>query len=175
MKYNFEDIIQLKVDELTKQMAELKENLNDVKTKSHYKYSVTGECEGAFTHAGRMLKLSYGAGLPDEDNFGLYVSDACTIHRMTFMSVFGSKEHAINKVRLTIQVVKHPDQELVTSYSFPKVGDGQTSVYHSGFTSEEMDVDIPAKSMIYVYANESNLVDENDRHRLSFEFKTNLF
>jgi hypothetical protein len=105
----------------------------------------------------------------------LYISHVCRIHHMTFMSVFWENEVNNPEVQLTIQVVKHPENELVISYPFPNVAYGQSTVYHTGFTSEELYLDIPAGCMIYVYASDSNLVDELNRHRLSFEFKTNLF
>jgi hypothetical protein len=94
---------------------------------------------------------------------------------MAFMSVFGANEVSDPQVQLTINIMKYPENELVISYSFPNVQSGQPIVYHTGFTSQELFLDIPSGCMIYVYASSSNLIDNNARHRLSFEFKTNLF
>jgi hypothetical protein len=171
-----EDSIQQKVSDLTTQLTEVETKLNEVKANSYYKYSITGECEGAFdSTSGRLLNLSYGSGASNEHNFALYISHACRIHHMTFMSVFGTNEVINPEVQLTIHVVKFPENELVISYPFPNVASGEPIVHHTGFTSEEMYLDIPAGVMIYVFASVTNLVDENNRHRLSFEFKTNLF
>lgn len=160
--------IENKVANLTTQINELTLLLNEVKTGSHYKYAVTAECEG-IAQTGQLLNLSYGGGAPNENNFGLYISNACTIHHMTFMSVFGQNEIINPQIQLTIQVMRFPQNELFTSYSFPNSG------YHTGFTSEDVTLDIPEGCMLYVYSNFSNLTDVSNRHRLSFEFKTNLF
>ena len=169
------DSIETKVNELTQQINELTTLLNDVKQNTYYKYTVTGECEGIFDTPGKLLNLSYGSGSPNETYFALYISHATRIHHMTFMSVFGPNEVSTPQVQLTIQIIKHPENELVISYPFPNVAYGQPVIYHTGFTSQELFLDIPAGCMIYVNASSSNLIDNSARHRLSFEFKTNLF
>jgi hypothetical protein len=169
------DSIETKVTELTQQINELTTKLNDVKQHSYYKYQITGEAEGIFDTPEKLLNLSYGSGSPNEQNFALYISHATRIHHMTFMSVFGQNEVSNPQVQLNIQIIKYPENELVISYPFPNVAYGQPAVYHTGFTSEELFLDIPSGCMIYVYAASSNLIDNTARHRLSFEFKTNLF
>jgi hypothetical protein len=122
MNNMLEDSIQLKVADLTTQLTELETKLNEVKANSHYKYAITGECEGTFDDTvGQLLNLSYGSGASNENNFALYISHACRIHHMTFMSVFGENEVNNPQVQLTIQVVKHPESVLVISYPFPNV------------------------------------------------------
>jgi len=169
------DSIETKVTELTQQINELTTKLNNVKQNSYYKYNILAECEGIFDTPGKLLNLSYGAGSPNEDGFSLYISHATRIHHMTFMSVFGQNEVSNPQVQLNIEIIKYPENELVISYPFPNVAYGQPAVYHTGFTSEELFLDIPSGCMIYVYAASSNLIDNTARHRLSFEFKTNLF
>ena len=169
------DSIETKVTELTQQINELTTKLNDVKQNSYYKYQITGEAEGIFDTPGQLLNLSYGSGSPNEHNFALYISHATRIHHMTFMSVFGTNEVSNPQVQLTIQIMKYPENELVISYPYPTVAYGQPIVYHTGFTSQELFLDIPSGCMVYVYASSSNLIDNSARHRLSFEFKTNLF
>jgi hypothetical protein len=163
-------------DSLHLKVAELETKINEVKANSYYKYCITGECEGIFDdNEDKLLNLSYGSGSPNENNFSLYISHACRIHHLTFMSVFGANEVANPEVQLTIKIVKHPENVLVITYPFPNVAYGQPIVYHTGFTSQELFLDIPAGCMIYVHATSSNLIDKFARHRLSFEFKTNLF
>jgi hypothetical protein len=169
------DSIETKVTELTQQINELTTKLNEVKQNSYYKYTITGELEGIFNTPGQLLNLSYGSGSPNENNFALYISHATRIHHMTFMSVFGPNEVSNPLVQLTINIMKYPENELVISYPFPNVAYGQPVVYHTGFTSQELFLDIPSGCMVYVYASSSNLIDNSARHRLSFEFKTNLF
>jgi len=168
------DSIETQVANLTTQINELTTKLNDVKQNSYYKYNIVAEAEGIF-ETGKLINLSYGASSPNENNFALYISHATRIHHMTFMSVFGPNEVNNPLVQLNIQIIKYPENELVISYSFPNVAYGQPIVYHTGFTSQELFLDIPSGCMVYVYASSSNLIDNSARHRLSFEFKTNLF
>ena len=179
-----EDSIQLKVADLTTQLKVLETQINDVKANTYYKYAITGECEGTFNDAddadsedvqmndalGRLLNLSYGSGSTTTNIFSLYISHACLIQHMTFMSVFGTKEVMNPNVQLMIKIVKHPENNIVLSFPFP------SNDHHTGFTSEELAIEIPNNGcMVYVYASSSNLTDVSNRHRLSFEFKTNLF
>ena len=157
-------------DSLHLKVAELETKINEGKANSYYKYTVTGECDGIFDdNDDKLLNLSYGSGSSTVNNFSLYISHACIIHKMTFMSVFGANEVSNPEVKLTIKIIKHPENVEVVTFPFPNNN-------YTGFTSEDMSINIPLGGcFLYVYASSSNLTDVTNRHRLSFEFKTNLF
>lgn len=170
-----ENSLNTQITNLSNQITEIQNTINDVKDNSYYQYAITAECEGAFTQNG-LLNLSYGGSAPNEQDFALYVSHTARIERMTFMSVWGPNEVINPEVQLTINVYKYPENVLMMTYPFPNVAHGEPVQYHTGFTSQQLYLDINFPGvMIYVTASHTNLQDPSNRHRLTFEFKKNLF